>query len=123
MSDNYKGIIEDINAAFAKGDTEGFLDHCTEDVMWMMAGDRTVKGKTDILEYMKQGEGCEPPRFWADRIFVDGDSAACYGDMTMKETNGPEKEYHYCDIYRFDGSKVSELRSYVVAKNGGEQNG
>jgi hypothetical protein len=33
--------------------------------------------------------------------------------MTMKAEN-EEGNYSYCDIYRFSGDKVSELRSYVV---------
>jgi hypothetical protein len=33
----------------------------------------------------------------------------------MTGTNGALEPYAYCDVYRFRGDKIAELRSYVVS--------
>lgn len=110
-----KEIVTQINDAFTKGDVEGFLNHCTEDLVWNMFGDTRNEGKENIRKWMNSNEGnCEPPVFSVDNLFGEGDLVACDGDMTMKTAEGKEWKGRYCDLYRFDNGKVKELRSYVI---------
>ena len=51
MSQENKQIVEEINKAFMDGDTEGFLRHCVDDVVWVMEGDTTTKGVAAIREF------------------------------------------------------------------------
>lgn len=111
---NKKEIVEKINSAFTENNTEGFLEHCTDKVVWTMVGEKTNNGKKAIREWMGQMEGMEPPKFTVDRMIAEADSVACFGDMTMKGEDGVEGKYSYCDVYRFDGDKVAELQSFVV---------
>ena len=122
MSEKNIAIVEEINAAFTRNDTEAFLAHCTEDLYWAMAGDTEQKGKTTIREWMKQMDGHEAPKFTVDAIFGDGDHVACHGQMTMKDPQGKVGNYSYCDVYTFRGDKVSELRSFVVAQKAHDKN-
>lgn len=120
-----KELVEKINTTFAEGDTEGFLSFCTDDVQWTMVGDRTVKGKEAIRQWMSAAAGGEqePPNFTVNRIIAEDDFVTAYGDMTMKGKDGNEVPYSYCDVYRFQGDKVSELNSYVIKTDGSnEQN-
>ncbi|MGD9628858.1 MAG: nuclear transport factor 2 family protein [Pyrinomonadaceae bacterium] len=122
MSERNIAIVNEINDAFTRNDIDGFLAHCTEDLYWNMAGDSEHTGKSSIREWMKQMEGHEPPKFSVDAIFGDGDHVACHGEMTMKNADGNEGKYSYCDVYTFKGDKVSELRSYVVAHKTEDKN-
>lgn len=115
MSDK-KEIVEKINASFAEGNSEGFLSFCADDIQWTMIGEKSVKGKEAIREWMKSMEGMEPPKFTVDNIIAEGDSVVCHGDMTMKDKDGKPGSYGYCDIYRFSGEKIAELNSFVVKK-------
>ena len=108
-----KEIIEKVNSAFEQNKPEVFLDACTDDIRWEMAGDEVRTGKDSIRQFMASMGDMEPPKINITAIISDGDSAACYGDMTMVES-GTENSYSYCDIYRFSGEKISELRSFVV---------
>lgn len=122
MSEKNIAIVNKINDAFTKNDTEGFLAHCTEDLYWAMAGDSEQEGKSTIREWMKQMDGHEAPKFTVDAIFGDDSHVACHGNMTMKDKDGKEGKYAYCDVYTFSGDKVSELRSYVVAQKSDDKN-
>ena len=115
MSARPKEIVQKVNAAFDRGDVEGFLSCCADDVVWTMVGDKTVKGKRAIREWMGSMP-VEPPKFTVDAVFGDGDLATAFGDMTMKEKDGSVGPYSYCDVYRFKGDKIVELKSYVIQK-------
>lgn len=115
MSDRNKEIVEKVNAAFEKGDTEGFLEHCSEDLDWTMVGEKHARGKSEIREWMKQMDGMEPPKFSVETFVADGDSVVCSGQMSMKTPDGGTGNYGYCDIYRFEGDKIANLTSFVIA--------
>jgi uncharacterized protein len=119
---NTTEIVKKINEAFLKGDTDGFLSHCDENVVWTMVGDTQKTGVKNIKEWMGQMEGNEPPKFKVKRIIADDTSAACYGDMTMKNQNGEPVDYAYCDLYVFKGDKVTEMTSYVIATTKDDKN-
>jgi ketosteroid isomerase-like protein len=114
MSVKNKELIEKVNAAFTKGDNEGFLSFCAEDVEWTMVGDKAVKGKDAIRKWMASMGNMEPPKFTVNHIIAEGDFGMAYGDMTMKDKDGKAVPYSYCDIYRFRDNKIVELRSYVI---------
>ena len=108
-----KEIVNRVNEAFADNNMEGFLSFCTNEVVWTMVGDRTVKGKDAIRQWMKSMDS-PAPQFSVAAVIGDGDFVAAYGDMTMKDKEGKTSPYSYCDIYRFEDGKIAELRSYVM---------
>jgi uncharacterized protein len=109
-----KEIIEKVNAGFEQNNPEVFLDNCAEDVRWIMAGDDEIRtGKESVRQFMASMGDAKLTSVDITSIIAEGDSAACYGEMTMDE-NGTPTSYSYCDVYRFSGDKITELRSFVV---------
>lgn len=113
MSEKHKEIINKVNDGFNKNDPEVFLSFCTDDVKWSMAGQDARTGKESIREWMSSMEGMGPPKIDTKGIISDGDSAACYGEMTMPE-KGETNFYSFCDIYQFKNDKITELESFAV---------
>ena len=114
MAEQNKEIITKINDSFTKGDMEAFLDYCADDVKWTMYGEKHVEGKKAIREWMSEMDGAEPPKFTFDTLIADGDLVAAPGNMTMKDKEGNNTPYSFCDIYRFQNGKITEIRSFVV---------
>lgn len=116
MSNRNRELVEQVNAAFTRGDAEGFLSCCADDVVWTMVGEKTMKGKEAIRGWMASAPA-EPPQFTVDAVIADSNFATAYGDMTMKE-EGKVVPYSYCDVYRFKGDRIAEMKSFVI-KTGG----
>jgi ketosteroid isomerase-like protein len=114
MSQKNKEIVEKVNAAFEQNDPEVFLSNCAENVTWTMVGEKTSNGKKAIQEWLAEMKDMEPPKFTVDKIIAEGDGVVCCGDMTMKDKDGKNQQYSYCDIYRFEGDKIAELTSFVI---------
>ena len=116
MLDRNKAVIAQVNAAFARGDVEGFLTHCADDFVWTMVGEKPVRGKAAIREWMGAGPP-EPPSFNVESMVAEGDLVVAHGDMTMNEKGG-EVAYSYCDVWRFRGEKLAELKAFVIKADG-----
>jgi ketosteroid isomerase-like protein len=114
MSETNREIVEKVNAAFSENKPEIFLDRCTDDVEWTIVGDQTLTGKSGIREFMSSMGDAPPPKFTVDEIVEGDDSVACYGEMTMPDENGNDTAYSFCDVYRFNGGKITTLRSFCV---------
>lgn len=113
MSEKYKAILEEGNAAIAEGDNEGFLSFCADDTEWTFVGDKTLKGKEAVRQYMATAY-IEPPKFTVDNTITEGDFLTVLGDITLKDEDGKATLYSYCDVWRFRGDKIVELRAFVI---------
>lgn len=113
MSEKNKAILEKGNAAIAKGDHEGFLSFCAEDTEWMFVGDKTLKGKQAVRQWMT-ATYVEPPKFTVDHLIAEGEFLTAVGEVTMKDEDGKAAHYSYCDVWRFRDGQIVELRAFVI---------
>jgi ketosteroid isomerase-like protein len=115
MPDTHASILEQANAAIMQGDFAGFLDHCTDDTEWEFVGDRTLKGKEAVRQWMR-GAYKEPPHFNIQRTIAEGDSLAVLGEITLKSGEGKASLHAYCDVWRFRDNKMAGLKAFVIER-------
>jgi uncharacterized protein (TIGR02246 family) len=113
MSEKNKAILKQANAAVVKGDYEGFLSHCTDDVEWTFVGEKTLKGKEAVRRYMNSTY-IEPPKFVVAQLIAEGDFVTAIGDIDMRDETGKTAHSAYCDVWRIRDGKLAELRAFVV---------
>ena len=114
MSDKHTEIIDKINKSFQNDDPETFLDFCAEDFEWSMVGEGSHKGKDAVRKWMSEMDKHESPEIHNTKVISNGEEAASNGEMSMKNADGENVKYSYCDIYKFQNEKVIELKSFVV---------
>ncbi|QJB32546.1 nuclear transport factor 2 family protein [Chitinophaga oryzae] len=108
-----KAILEKANAAITNGDNEGFLAYCTDDTEWVFVGDRTLRGKEAVRQYMSEVYTV-PPVFHVDHLIAEGEFVTAVGNISLKDNNGKTVHYAYCDVWRFRDGKMAELKAFVV---------
>jgi ketosteroid isomerase-like protein len=113
VESTHKRILEQVNNAFAKNDIDGFLDLCTENIEWTMVGDTTVTGKKAIREWMKSMDP-GTPAIKVDQVMAEGDVAVATGSFRMKDKDGRQASFEYCDVYRFQGDRIAALKAFVI---------
>ncbi len=47
-------------------------------------------------------------------LIAEGDFVKAVGNITMKDEDGKEAHYAYCDVWRFRDGKMVELRAFVI---------
>jgi ketosteroid isomerase-like protein len=69
MGGDRKAVIEQVNAAFAENNLEKVLSFCTDDFIWTMVGDSSVKGKDANKESVPHSYAfCDVYRFHGDKV-------------------------------------------------------
>ena len=113
MSERNKTILREANAAVARGDNEGFLSFCADDIEWTTIGEETLKGK-DALRQWITTTYVEPPTFTVTHLIAEGEFLTALGEITVKDKDGKGTHYTYCDVWRFRGEKMVELKAFVI---------
>ncbi|CAN5204156.1 hypothetical protein BH09BAC4_BH09BAC4_40110 [soil metagenome] len=113
MEEKNKAILEAGNAAIAAGNNEGFLSLCSEDTEWTFVGDKTLRGKEAVRQWMAT-EYVEPPTNTVVRFLAEGDFLTVLGYLVMKDKDGRAAHYEYCDIWRFQEGQIVELKAFVI---------
>jgi uncharacterized protein len=113
MSEKHKAILEEANAAITEGNYEGFLSFCSDDTTWTYVGDKTLRGKEAVRHYLAM-TNTEPPKFTVTHLIAEDDFVTALGDITTKDENGKESHASYCDVWRFRGGMMAELRAFVI---------
>jgi ketosteroid isomerase-like protein len=113
MSENNKAILEKANAAISAGNYEGFLSRCADDTEWTFVGDKTLRGKEAVRQWMATNYK-EPPKFEVTNLIAEGDFVTAVGNITMKSEDGRDENYAYCDVWRFRDNKIIALTAFVI---------
>lgn len=115
MSDHNKAILIRANEFVSNGDYEGFLEYCTEDTDWTFIGDRRLRGKEAVRQWMKMTY-IQPPKFSVSGMVAKGDYVVATGEITVFLEDGKIQRSDYCDVWQFNKGKLAVLHAYVVEK-------
>ncbi|GAB2562410.1 nuclear transport factor 2 family protein [Gracilibacillus alcaliphilus] len=117
METKNQNFFREFNQAFARGDVETILASVTDDVVWRMAGNDTIRGieaLKDALQGMDNGNDFEQE---VENLITHGKQAAINGLIHSTDHNGEQRHYCFCDIYKLNkhkDGKIKEIISYVV---------
>lgn len=115
MKKREKFLIK-LNEAFAKCDAEFIAKNVTDDIRWIIVGEKEISGREefeDSLERMKEGGEMS---IEVVEIIMEDSKAVVEGIVETRIEPGKLLRYAFCDIYEFpdpDKNKVSQLRTYV----------
>ena len=113
MSEKNKTVLKNANAEIAKGNIEGFLSFCADDIAWTTVGENTLKGKEAVRQWMAKAY-VEPPKFTVTSLIAEGDVVAALGDIAVKDKDEKLTQSAYCDVWHFRDGKMVELRAFVI---------
>ncbi len=113
MAKSNKVVLEEANAEISKGNFEGFLSSCSDDIIWTMIGDETLRGKQAVRSWMKSTYA-KPPVFAAENFISENDYVTVYGDIAIESKDGQVTRSLYCDVWRFRDGKMIELSAYAI---------
>ena len=122
MFERNTAILETANAAIAEGDYEGFLAFCTDDTVWTFVGERILNGKEAVRQWMATTYR-EPPMFAVAHMIAEGDFVVALGTITTKDEDGKAARSAVCDVWRFRGGKMAELRAFVITTEAKDDSG
>lgn len=113
MSTTIKSVLEQANAEVAKGNNDGFLAHCTEDIRWTTVGESTLQGKQAVREWMKHAYAT-PPQFNVERMVAEDDVVIALGTIEGEGKDGKRTTFAYSDVWHLRDGKLASLDAFVI---------
>ena len=111
-SKSNEAVLLEANKAVSNGDYEGFLAFCTEDTHWTFVGEKILKGKEAVRQWMTETY-IEPPKLNVSKLIEQDDFLVAIGTIAVKEENGKTVFSSYCDVWRLQDGKLAELNAFV----------
>lgn len=110
-------FLRRFNQAIASNDQE-FIQKCISDeIIWVIAGQKIVKGKENFMNEIRSMNGEKGIEVNIDNMIIHGDSAAVDGTIRTTRKTGQILNYAFCDIYALSGfknSKIKKITSYLI---------
>ncbi|UII20756.1 nuclear transport factor 2 family protein [Fulvivirga ligni] len=110
-------LIRTYNECFITNDFDKILSLVTDDVEWEVIGDRHLKGKEKMKEFLYSMPTDMESSLKLDHILTHGYEATCNGKVSYVNSKGEKGEVHFCDVFTFKGLKdprISKMTSYII---------
>lgn len=107
-----KSFLKEFNVAFATGNADFVIEHVSDDINWIIYGDKAIHGKDDFVKEINIMKDYKADELVIHQIITHGNEASLNGEMKMGE-----KTYAFCDVYRFINTTsmtIKEMHSYVI---------
>jgi len=114
MPQHNRDILQRANACIERGDIEGFLAFCADDIVWTAVGEAPLRGKEAVRRWMETAYA-PPPQFTVSEMFEEGDRLAALGEIEVRDASGRTATHAYCDVWRVRDGRLAELQAFVVA--------
>lgn len=101
-----KEFLVKLNIAFVTANIEFITNNISDDVIWHIVGDRSVKNKENFIIAFKQMSNANTDELTIDKIITHSNEAAVCGNITM----GTNK-YAFSDFYEFSKTKKNQIKS------------
>jgi ketosteroid isomerase-like protein len=108
-------VTRQISEQFSLGNFTFCYDHFADDVIWNIIGNRSLKGKQDVIAYCEQMSIEMASTTLANfNILGEADAIAIEGKCTFVDTENKPGEVSYCDIFLFSAGKIASINSYCI---------
>ncbi|GJM42049.1 MAG: hypothetical protein DHS20C20_23310 [Ardenticatenaceae bacterium] len=114
-------VVQDLYAAFGRGDIPGLLGLLAEDVEWHFNGrpedipfGGRWQGHAEMMEFFRTvGETCEVLAFGPNEVIAMGDHVLSLGREHVRvRATGREFETDWAHLFTVQGGEVVRLREY-----------
>ncbi|ABY35657.1 conserved hypothetical protein [Chloroflexus aurantiacus J-10-fl] len=109
-----KAQLRDFYIALARTNIKEVLNYLTDDIVWHLAGETTIKGKQAVAEFLKEMKDSPVSELKIDYIVTHGTDCAATGQATFADG----RVVDFGDFYIFAGQakhkKIKLIKSFIV---------
>lgn len=106
-------FLKEFNIAFANGDLKFLKEKVTEEIEWILVGEKNIRGKESFIAELEKLSSGKTEELKIEQLLSHGKEGAANG--IMKKQNG--KTYAFSNFYKFSnakGEKLKSITSYTI---------
>lgn len=109
-----KIIIEKYIEGFRRSDHAQILSCLSDDIVWVLHGYKTLKGK-DAFDAEIENEDFEGnPALTIDRMIEEGDSVVVTGSGSVTKRGDERLQFKFSEVFTFSGDAISRLETFHI---------
>jgi uncharacterized protein len=113
MSERKKIVTKYIDG-FRRTDHGVILDCLTDDVVWVIHGYRTVRGKHAFDGEIENEPATSQPELDLDRLVEEDDVVVAVGHGRMTLRDGGPVPFVFTEVFSFTGDRVSRIETFHI---------
>ena len=114
-------VVKDVYGRFAKGDIDGFLNLCAEDIEWVVNGPadlekcKAFKGRRGVREFLDiLTDSWEFSSFSPNEFLTDGPKVVVLGEENGRDRkSGTPFENRWVHIFHANNEKIIRFREFL----------
>ncbi len=109
--------LREINKAFSESNIEFLVGCASQNIKWVVIGDRIISGREDFEYFLNRMKKAGPMEIEIKEIISKENKSIVEGIVKLKYEPGKKKTYAFCDVYVFEDDasyKIKELRTYIT---------
>ena len=103
---------------FRTSDHDAILACLTDDIVWIIHGARTTRGKSEFDSEIENPDFEGSPQLTVDRTIEDGDHVIITGTGIGNHREAGRFQFVFNDIFTFRADLIAQVDSYVVVLPG-----
>ena len=108
-----KDVVERYIEGFRRSDRALILACLTDDVVWALHGNRTLRGK-EAFDGEIENDEFDSPMLTIDRVIEEGETVVATGSGSVAKKGGDTLRFVFCEVFTFTDDAVSRLDTYHV---------
>ena len=111
---SHKTVVEAYIDGFRRTDHEAILACLTDDVVWVLHGYRTLRGKEAFDGEIENDAAVGSPALNIDRLIEEGNIVVAVGngEMTLKEAG--RVAFVFTEVFTFSADRISRLETFHI---------
>ena len=111
---SHKTVVEAYIDGFRRTDHEAILACLAEDVVWVLHGYRTLRGKEAFDGEIENDAAVGSPRLNIVRLIEEGNIVVAVGngEMTLKEAG--RVAFVFTEVFTFTADRISRLETFHI---------
>jgi uncharacterized protein len=114
----HKATVEAYIDGFRRTDHAAILACLADDVVWVLHGYRTLRGRAAFDGEIENDAAIGSPTLTIDRLIEEGDTvvAVGHGSMTLKDAG--DVPFVFTEVFSFVNDKVAQLETFHINLTG-----
>jgi uncharacterized protein len=110
-----KTISTELSQQFSAGNFTACYDYLASDIQWKVIGNKTLEGKVEVIKFCENMlKESENTTFKNSNMVVENNTIVVEGNCKFMNEDNTEGEVNYCDVFQFEGDKISKITSYCI---------
>ncbi len=106
---------QEISNEFSRANFSFCYDRFTDGIEWKIIGNRTLKGKEDVIAFCEQMfSEMSAATFNNFNVVKENDFIVIEGRCDFTNPDNQPGEVFYCDVFRYNDEKITSITSYCI---------